>query len=146
MGSFRGLYTGSLDQKGRLILPARFRKQFSPAADDTVVLFLKDAPCIFVYPADIFDTFEQQLAEKRKESPEMERVSRILYISLDQQKLDKQGRFIISPRLQQKVGIKKDVIIFGHYNHMEIWDPEEFERLEQRASEEDGKLFAQLGM
>ena len=89
MGSFRGLHTASLDQKGRLNLPSKFRKQFTPEADDMVVLMKTDLPCLLLFPQDVFSNFEQEILAKRKESSAAGRMSRKLMSSIDEEKLDK---------------------------------------------------------
>lgn len=146
MGSFRGLHTASLDQKGRLNLPSKFRKQFTPEADDMVVLMKTDLPCLLLFPQDVFSNFEQEILAKRKESSAAGRMSRKLMSSIDEEKLDKQGRLLVKQRLQNAAGLKKEVIVLGNITHMELWDPEEFEKFQQSANESDEAFLPEFGL
>ena len=146
MGSFRGLYTASLDQKGRLNLPSKFRKQFTPEADDLVVLVKTELPCILLYPQDVFSNFEKEILAKRKESAAAGRRYRKLMSSVEEEKLDKQGRLLVKQRLQSEAGIKKEVIVLGNITHMELWEPEEFKKFQQSIEASDDDFLPELGL
>ena len=146
MYSFRGLHTASLDQKGRLNLPSRFRRQFSPESDDRVVLIKPNLPCLILYPHDTFTEFEQEILAKRKGSIAAANKFRKLMSSIDEQKLDKQGRLLIIQRLQADAGLKKEVIVLGNITHLEIWDPEAFEDFQQTSDESTEEFLPEFGL
>lgn len=146
MNRFRGLYTGTLDQKGRLNLPAKFRKLFSPDDNDTVILLKGSSNNILVYPLKVWEQVEDELLERKKNSPHYAAVIRQLNALLDEQHLDAQGRITIPQRLKEKAKINKEVYIVGNLTHMEIWDIHEFDQTVDDAPDMIQILRDELGL
>ncbi len=143
---FRGIYSGTLDQKGRLNLPSRFRKLFTPEDNDTVILLKGSANSILVFPLKMWEQVEDELLLKRKNSPQYSKVIRQLNALLDEQHLDKQGRITIPQRLKEKAKINKEVYIVGNLTHMEIWDTSEFDRITTDTADVQNILEDELGL
>lgn len=143
---FRGIYSGTLDQKGRLNLPSKFRRLFTPEDNDTVILVKGSGNNILVFPLKMWEQIEDELIQKKKESPHYAKVIRQLNASLDEQHLDKQGRITIPQRLKEQTKINKDVYIVGNLTHMEIWDLNEFEKVTSEAPDVQNILEDELGL
>jgi MraZ protein len=121
MGQFHGRFDYSIDNKGRVNIPAKFRKSMSPQANETFIICRAPNNCLRAYPRDLWDIYEAELAS-RPETPETLRHKRLLYNTLSESTLDAQGRITLSPAQMSIAGITKDVSLVGHANYLEIWD------------------------
>lgn len=117
-GVFLGTFTPRLDDKGRLILPAKFRAKLSTG----LVCARGHERCIFLFPIDEFRAVHDYL----KTAPIGNKASRdylrgfLAYAS--DEVPDKQGRITISPALREYAGITRDVVVVGLGSRVEIWD------------------------
>jgi len=126
MSRFRGRYDFSVDQKGRINIPSKFRKLLSPAAEETFVICRAPDGCLWAYPKDEWEKFEDSLMHMPI-SREVNKFQRMLQNTLTDCTLDKQGRISLTPLQMNISGINKDVTIIGRGNHLEIWATERFE-------------------
>jgi MraZ protein len=126
MAKFRGRFDFSIDQKGRINVPSKFRKLLSPAAEETFVVCRAPDGCLWAYPKDEWEKFEDSL-EKMPLSREVNRFQRTLQNTVSDSTLDKQGRVSLTPLQMKIAGINKDVSIVGRGNYLEIWDTQKFE-------------------
>jgi MraZ protein len=122
-----GTHSYQLDPKGRISLPARFREAFAEGA----VLTLGQDGCLFCFPRA---EWEQRSAEVRS-SPlshaEGRAYARMFFGSAEAVELDSQGRLLVPQRLRGDVGIRKEAVVLGVSDRMEIWDRETYERYQQ---------------
>lgn len=124
MPLFIGEFFYTLDNKGRVNIPAKFRKATSESADNTYIISHGRDKCLYIYPMDVYEKKIINIIDKLSETDPLHRA----YMSLLGSKsidatLDKQGRITISPKFLEYAGIKKDVHIIGAYNRIEVWDP-----------------------
>lgn len=115
---FLGEHQHTLDEKGRVILPARFRDRLSGG----LVFAAGQDRCIDVYPVG---TFERRVAELRALPREDQRVRaylRTLLAGAHQDTPDGQGRVTVPPRLRQYAGLDRDLTVVGADEKVEIWD------------------------
>jgi MraZ protein len=136
MARFRGRFDYSIDQKGRLNIPSKFRKMLPPDAEDTFVICRAPGNCLRAYPKDEWERFEDKLINMR-DSKDSAKLVRIIQNTVSDCKLDGQGRIMITPLQMKIAGINKDVSIIGCGNFLEIWDTGSFER----AAAADGEEF-----
>ena len=115
---FLGTHAPRLDDKGRLILPAKFRDELA----DGVVLTKGQEHCINVWPTAEFarQTLEDRDAPLTVKSSRA--YQRILYAGASDETPDKQGRITIPPALRGYAGLTRDCIVIGANTHVEIWD------------------------
>jgi MraZ protein len=114
-----GEYVQRLDAKNRLTLPARFRPHF---ADGAVVTKGWDG-CLVVFNRRGWEEFtESQLGRLDAFSREGRRMSRFLYAGASETELDGQGRVMLPPPLLEHAGLRKDVVVAGLRDRLEIWD------------------------
>lgn len=119
---FLGEYAHTIDEKGRLIIPSRFRDGLG----ERFVVTRGLDHCLFVYP----DTEWQNLADKLKSLPltkgDARAFARFLFSGASECELDKQGRVLITPGLRQYARIEKDIVVIGVSSRVEIWAAEEW--------------------
>jgi len=124
MPLFIGEFFYTLDDKGRVNIPAKFRKATSENADSTYIIQHGRDKCLYIYPMDVYENKIIEIIDKLSEADPIHRA----YMSLLGSKsidatLDKQGRITIPPKFLEYAGIQKDVHIVGAYNRIEVWDP-----------------------
>ncbi len=117
-----GKYTGTLDAKSRLIIPARLRKSKSMALD-SFVLTLGFNTCLFLFPIPEWEKIEQRLDNYTFTHQDANYFLRIIMSHASEVNLDRQHRITITPELQQKASIDRQVVILGAGKRIEIWSP-----------------------
>jgi MraZ protein len=127
MARFRGRFDFSIDQKGRINIPSKFRKLLTPEAEDTFVICRAPDGCLWAYPKDEWEKFED-LLEAMPISREVNKFQRVIQNTLNDSTLDKQGRVSLTPLQIKIAGIsKKEVSIIGRGKYLEIWASSRFE-------------------
>ena len=119
---FMGTYGHSIDAKGRVIVPAKFREVLG----DSFVVTLGLDGCLFVYPEEEWEDFVKQLKELPG-SKEARKLQRYFMAGAAPCDVDKQGRVLIPSSLREKVGLDKDVVFVGVMSKIEIWSKERWE-------------------
>jgi len=127
MAAFRGSYEHSLDHKGRVSIPARFRRQLSGDAEETFVIVRGLETCVALYPADEFRRLDERLRSRSFTDETNRRYQRMLLFESRDETLDAQGRVALPPRLIAHAHLTKDVLVVGLLDHLEVWNPELFE-------------------
>jgi len=128
---FMGQYQHSLDPKGRVIIPSKFREQLG----ESFVLTKGLDHCLFVYPKDEWNVLEQKLKSLPFTQKDARAFIRFFFSGAVETEIDKQGRILIPPQLREHAHIEKDLMIIGVSNRVEIWSLEEWESYSQEASE-----------
>jgi MraZ protein len=127
---FLGEHQHSLDAKGRVILPARFRDQLEGGA----VMAKSLDGCLAVYPVDEFQRVAANLREKRARGATERQAARSYFSGAVEITPDKQGRVAVPPQLRSFASLERDVIVAGNFDHIEIWDAETFQRRDREGS------------
>ena len=120
---FIGEYSHTIDAKGRLIVPSRFREQLG---DEFVVTKGLDG-CLFVYENSEWKSFEEKLKELPMSHRDTRKFARFFLAGASQVEVDKQGRILIPAKLRKSAGLEKDLVFVGMINRVEIWDKDTFE-------------------
>jgi MraZ protein len=123
MSRFRGRFDLSLDNQGRLSIPARFRKALDPAAAETFVIIRAPGGCLRAFSQDMWNKYEDEIATW-PQTPETVRHKTTLYSTLQESTLDAQGRISLNALQMKMVGLKKNVTLIGQNGFIEIWDAE----------------------
>jgi MraZ protein len=133
-----GTHSYSLDPKGRVSLPAKFREAF----DEGLWLTVGQDRCLYCFPRAEWERRSNEVDAFALSDKDGRAFSRLFFSSADEVKLDGQGRVTIPQRLRETVGIKKEVVVLGVRERMEIWDRGEFERYRDAhvAAYENGDL------
>jgi len=123
-GLFRGHYRHTIDTKGRLSIPSRFREVLADGWGDRLVVVPSDNKGLDVYPLKSWEELEVKLEALPTLDPDA-RKFRYGYLSLGQDVvLDPQGRIQVSADYRQRAGLVKDVVIIGMQRMFEVWDLE----------------------
>lgn len=144
MSSFKGSYTYSVDDKGRVNLPAKLRKYVSPESNDTFVITRGFEKCLFVYPVDEWNKLEQNLRSLSSYDPEHRRFIRALLELASESQLDGQARLSIPQELRDYANIKNEVRIIGTLDKIELWDPQIYEEYRKNQPEPYESIAAKV--
>jgi MraZ protein len=120
---FRGRYEHTIDPKGRLSIPARYREELLARNVTTLVLTEGDR-CIWAYPLDAWEQLEERLRQQSQFSPDRRNIARVMVSSAKECPVDRAGRILVPPELRDFAGLKKDVVIAGVLESCEIWNRE----------------------
>jgi MraZ protein len=119
---FYGEYQHSIDRKGRLILPAKFRDTSKEFGVERFFLTRGLDRCIFMFSEDEWRIQEQKFKNMPFTKQETRSFNRMFFAGAVDVLPDKQGRFIIPPYLKEYARIKRDTLVIGVSNRIEIWD------------------------
>ncbi len=115
---FIGEYSHTIDAKGRLIVPAKFREQLG---DEFVVTKGLDG-CLFVYENSEWRSFEEKLHELPITTANASKFTRFFLAGANSCEVDRQGRILIPANLREFAGLEKDVLLVGVGSRIEIWN------------------------
>ncbi len=115
---FMGEYNHTIDDKGRLIIPAKFRELLQ---DEFIVTKGLDG-CLFAFPKDEWQAFEEQLRKLPLTQKNARKFTRFFMGGAATCELDKQGRILIPQNLREFAKLDKDVVLSGNLNRIEIWN------------------------
>ena len=120
---FRGATTISLDSKGRLAIPAKYRNALSIDCEGKMVCTIDiKQPCLLLYPLPEWQIIEKKLTQLSSMNPAERRLQRLLLGHADDCEMDKNGRLLLSAPLRQHAGLDKKLMLVGQLNKFEIWD------------------------
>jgi transcriptional regulator MraZ len=122
MASFVGNFEHTLDDKGRLILPASFRAKL---AEGAIVTSLDH--CLAILPAEEFDRMAESLEQQVAAGSVDVNALRAFASQADQVVPDSQGRVRLLPHLRELAGLDRSVVVTGMLRRIEVWDPERWE-------------------
>jgi len=117
-----GEYNHTIDNKGRSILPSKFRETLG---EDFVLTQGLDG-CLFVYPNDEWMNFVSQL-KSLPGSKDARQLQRYFMAGAANCEVDKQGRFLIPSKLREQAGLEKDIVFVGVLSKIEIWSKERWD-------------------
>jgi len=121
-----GTHRYQLDPKGRISLPKGFRGVFS----DGAYLTLGHDGCVFAFPASEWERRAEEVRARPLSEPEARAYARMFFGSAEAVELDSQGRMLLPQRLRTRAGIKREAVVVGVQDRMEIWDGGTWEHYE----------------
>lgn len=128
---FMGEYNHTVDTKGRLIIPSKFREVLG---DKFVVTKGLDG-CLFVYDNTEWNAFEEKLKAMPISKKDNRMFVRHFLAGAAEVEVDKQGRILIPAKLREFAEITKDVVLIGAAGHIEIWSQERWTSMEENEEE-----------
>ncbi len=147
MAGFIGKERHAVDEKGRLMIPARFRRKFESVTVEGVAdafsgLYIMKAPdrSLELYEPLIWAGMRKSLSGLSDFNPEERLLKTLMYESLEMVDLDRQGRVALSREFLDHAGITKDVVIIGADTKMIIWDPQRLAALLQESADRFASL------
>lgn len=119
---FMGEYNHTIDTKGRIIIPSKFRESLG---DEFVVTQGLDG-CLFVYPNDEWIKFSTEL-NNLPGNKEARQLKRYFMAGAATCEVDKQGRILIPNKLREEAALEKDIVLVGVFSKIEIWSKERWD-------------------
>ena len=132
---FRGSSFHTIDPKGRIIIPTRFKDDIQKGGGDGVVVSNLDKT-LYAYTFNQWHTIEKKILSAKSEH--MRRFKRFFLGNACECYCDKQGRILIPPSLRTYAGLEKDIALVGVLDHFEIWDRDQWS-MENESIEQDLK-------
>lgn len=144
---FIGDYPAKTDAKGRVFLPASFRKQLEMSGERRLILrpdvFER---CLVLYPETLWnELLDEMRARLNRWNGDHQRMIRQFVAEAEVVELDSNGRFLINKRKQQHAGIAQDVRFLAVDDHIEVWDKQQLERKLDEQDELGANLQSVLG-
>lgn len=140
-----GEYNHNLDIKGRLAIPVKFREKLGGGAIITRGL----DNCLFVFSTKEWEILVSKLINLPLSQANSRAFVRLMLSGARDVEFDNQGRILIPDYLRQYAGLKKNVVIAGLYNRIEIWDEERWKEYKQKTesrTEEIAEKLSELGI
>jgi len=138
---FIGEYNHSIDDKGRMAVPAKFREQLRQGAVVTKGL----DNCLVIYPRSEWEKLAEKLSSLPISQANTRAFSRLMLAGAMDIELDKQGRMVVPEYLRKYAGMEKKVIVAGLYNRLEVWDEQKWEEYRNHTESESNEIAEQLG-
>ena len=123
---FKGTYRHRMDAKGRLPVPAAFRRALGAGDGSRLVLTQLDQ-CVAAYPVAEWERLEVQLAQLPPFSGPAKTLTRLVTSRAVDCDLDGQGRVLLPPGLREAAGLKREAVVVGVLNRFEVWSPERWD-------------------
>ena len=140
-----GEYQHNLDIKGRMAIPAKFREKLNAGA----IITRGIDNCLFVFANAEWDMLAKKLIALPLAQANSRAFVRLMLSGASDAELDNQGRILIPDYLRKYAGLKKEVIVAGLYNRIEIWDEAAwtaYKAKTESASEEIAEKLGELGI
>ncbi len=136
-----GEFTHNLDEKKRVAVPAKFRKEIGKSAVITRGL----DNCLFVYPLKEWEEVAERLSSLPSGKSDNRNYARLFLAGAVDVSLDSMGRILIPDYLKKFAGLKDKVVITGVYKKLEIWDEDAWEKYKNRIEKQTDILAEKLG-
>jgi len=144
---FRGVTALTLDGKGRLAIPARYREAVMARCNGQLIVTVDHDPCLLLFPLPDWLAIEEQLGLTSNVNPQVRRMQRLLIGHATECELDASGRILLPAPLREYARLDKGVMFVGQGRKFEIWDEREWitRRAEWQAQGMSGALPPELG-
>jgi MraZ protein len=137
---FLGRFEHSVDTKGRVAVPARFRDRLS----GELILTRGNDGCLYLFTEESWEPLAAKLNALPTGDEDARNLRRAVFSSAEPVELDKQGRVIIPDHLRQYAGISSDVSIIGLGEYIEIWDTQAWQKLDSEIAEKVDVISSHL--
>ncbi|MBC7681556.1 MAG: division/cell wall cluster transcriptional repressor MraZ [Ferruginibacter sp.] len=127
---FQGASSLSLDAKGRLSVPTRYRDVLSATAGGQLTITKHPHGCLMLFPRPEWEKFRERIAELPMSAQWWKRI--FLGNAMDVE-LDSTGRVLVSPELREGAGIQRETVLLGMGRHFELWDKATYDAQEAKA-------------
>lgn len=125
---FKGMYEHTLDAKGRVFMPAKYREGLGETFVVCQAFFM---PCLWVFSNEAFEALSDKLEEFSLLDDKTQRIERILYNTASDVEVDKQGRILLPANLREYAGLEKEVVIAGSRNRVDLWNKQTWEHQQE---------------
>lgn len=125
-----GEYRFNLDEKNRITIPSKFRKIFK----DGLVVTKGFENCLFIFTNTDWQDFSNQIKQLKTLKKDARLLSRFIFGGATEDMPDKQGRIMVPPNLREWAGLKKEIVIIGVGNRLEVWSKNNWQKTEGQAA------------
>ncbi len=142
---FLGQHQHNLDSKGRLAVPAKFRDKLK---GESIITRGLDS-CLFLFPMEEWEILAKKLINLPLAQSDSRAFSRLMLAGASEVQIDKQGRILIPDYLRKYAQLRKEIIIAGLYNRVEIWDKDrwiEYKNKTENSSDKIAERLSELGI
>ncbi len=149
MRKFRGASNLSLDAKGRMVLPARYRESLAALCDGQLVVTIDtDQPCLLIYPLNEWEIVEEKINALPNFNKVAKRIQRKLIGYATDIEVNDSGRILLTAPLRTYAKLEKKVVLIGQGNKFELWDEHLWEQhcLEEDDDDEIPPALAELSL
>jgi len=123
---FRGVNSLTLDGKGRLAIPTRYREALVRDCEGHLVVTVDRDHCLLLYPLPEWEEIERKLTKLPSLNPQARRLQRLLIGHATECDLDGNGRILLPPPLRTFASLERAVVLIGQGNKFEIWDEQQW--------------------
>jgi MraZ protein len=137
---FRGANKLTLDVKGRMVMPTRYRDRLQERCGGKLVITVDKDQCLLIYPMPDWEEIERKLMSLPTLHPQTRRLQRLMVGHATDLEIDGHGRLLLPPNLREFAGLTRDAMLIGQGSRFELWDEKRWNerRDEWLASETDG--------
>jgi MraZ protein len=129
MAMFRGRFEYTIDSKGRISIPSKFREVLNGKDSKGLVVTNEFDGCLVAYPMDEWKVLEEKISNLPDIRKEVKLYQRFIISGAVECQIDKQGRILIPPPLREYAGLKREVVLVGMLTKFEIWSKEKWETI-----------------
>jgi len=140
---FIGTALQTVDSKGRVVLPARFKRLLTPGDQDTMVLTVGRESCLLLYPLTEWGRLAE-LLDSMPRGPAKRDAIRTISDNTTELELDAAGRLTLPREFLSRVGIDRDVALVGQLRYIELWAREPYERDAEQRSQASGHILDEI--
>ena len=147
---FRGSFEHTIDEKGRVSIPSKFREILVGRNDSRLIVtkfILSSFRCLDVYPYAEWENFEQDLRKKPRFDPNFLKIETFYLSNAQECVVDKQGRILIPPLLRDYAGLEKDIMFAAALEKFRIWNSVTWQKFNEESEKDlaqDPRLFSNL--
>jgi transcriptional regulator MraZ len=148
---FSGRFDHSIDEKGRVSIPVRFREVLQRDGHDR--MFITNFPfsgerCLALYPPSQWDILNASLKSKPRFDPQVQVFETLIIGGAHEVPVDRQGRILIPPKLRAYASLDREVTFSARQDHFQLWDKPTLEKVLKATEEQinDPEFFAKLGL
>ncbi|MDP0328990.1 division/cell wall cluster transcriptional repressor MraZ [Glaesserella parasuis] len=126
---FRGATSISIDSKGRIAIPTRYRAELLESYHGSFVCTVDiRQPCLLLYPLHEWEIIEQKLLALSNFDPAQRRIQRVMQGFATECEMDSAGRILLSPTLRQHAQLEQQIMLVGQLNKFEIWQDQQWQK------------------
>lgn len=122
----RGVNSLTLDGKGRVAIPTRYREELTRCCEGRMVLTVDRDHCLLLYPLPEWEQIERKLVLLPSLNPQTRSLQRLLIGHATECEMDGSGRILLPPPLRVFASLDKDIVLIGQGNKFEIWDEQQW--------------------
>lgn len=141
---FRGATQITLDAKGRVAIPVRYRERLATRCAGQLICTVDPEYCLLIYPLPDWEELERKLVRLPSLKPKARRLQRLMLGYASELELDSHGRVLIPRELREFASLEREAILFGQGNKFELWDEKRWNERRDEWLAEQGQGWGDL--